>query len=91
MNSKRTFRTLKRKGESFTASPDSDTLSGLEETSARMKERLKHLVDELDELIRKCANIIDSVELESQLVTASFSFPFRILIYHRRLETTILS
>ncbi|KAI0867807.1 hypothetical protein GGS24DRAFT_495053 [Hypoxylon argillaceum] len=51
----------------FVSSLDPDILNGLIETGVKMKERLKHLIDEFDEHIRKCANIIDGVGLASQL------------------------
>ncbi|KAI1271356.1 hypothetical protein F5Y07DRAFT_392801 [Xylaria sp. FL0933] len=44
-----------------------ETLRGLGETGTKIKERLKHLVDEFDEHIQKCATIIDGVGLASQL------------------------
>ncbi|KAI0505640.1 hypothetical protein F5B22DRAFT_516044 [Xylaria bambusicola] len=57
----------KRDKSGFAASLDPDTLEGLRETGTKMKERLKHLIDEFDEHIRKCANIIEGVGLASQL------------------------
>ncbi|KAI0427517.1 hypothetical protein F5Y09DRAFT_29245 [Xylaria sp. FL1042] len=44
-----------------------ETLRGLVETGTKIKERLKHLIDEFDEHIQKCATIIDGVGLASQL------------------------
>ncbi|GAP91362.2 hypothetical protein SAMD00023353_6300010 [Rosellinia necatrix] len=61
------FLNIEMKEESVSWSVDTDTLSNFEETGARMKERLKHLIDEFDELIWKCANIVDGVGLASQL------------------------
>ncbi|KAJ3580538.1 hypothetical protein NPX13_g24 [Xylaria arbuscula] len=58
---------LEKNEENFAASLDADTLSGLRETGMRMKERLKHLVDEFDELIGKCTTMIDGVGPASQL------------------------
>ena len=60
----------KRDKHRFAANLDPDTLNGLRETGVKMKERLKHLIDEFDEHIRKCANIIDGVGLASQLVSS---------------------
>ncbi|KAI1424893.1 hypothetical protein F5Y12DRAFT_785012 [Xylaria sp. FL1777] len=51
----------------FATDLDPETLRGLEDTGAKIKERLKHLVDEFDEHIQKCATIIDGVGLASQL------------------------
>ncbi|RWA14439.1 hypothetical protein EKO27_g638 [Xylaria grammica] len=51
----------------FAADLDREVLRGLADTGAKMKERLKHLVDEFDEHICKCATIIDGVGLASQL------------------------
>lgn len=48
---------------------DAEVLRGLRGAGSKIKERLKHLVDEFDELIRKCATIIDGVGLASQLVS----------------------
>ncbi|TGJ88275.1 hypothetical protein E0Z10_g452 [Xylaria hypoxylon] len=52
---------------SFAANLDRDILRGLADTGLKIKERLKHLVDEFDEHIHKCATIIDGVGLASQL------------------------
>ncbi|KAK5637227.1 hypothetical protein RRF57_012939 [Xylaria bambusicola] len=56
-----------RDNHGFATRLSPDTLLGLQETSVKMKERLKHLIDEFDELIEKCANIINGVGLASQL------------------------
>ncbi|KAI0435618.1 hypothetical protein F4803DRAFT_544957 [Xylaria telfairii] len=46
---------------------EAEVLRGLRDAGSKIKERLKHLVDEFDELIRKCATIIEGVGLASQL------------------------
>ncbi|KAI8623223.1 hypothetical protein F5Y19DRAFT_481969 [Xylariaceae sp. FL1651] len=46
---------------------DPQRLRGLEDTGMKIKERLKHLMDEFDEHIRKCATIVNGVGLASQL------------------------
>ncbi|KAI0188201.1 hypothetical protein EV127DRAFT_513225 [Xylaria flabelliformis] len=46
---------------------DPEVLRGLRDAGSRIRERLKHLVDEFDEHITKCATIIDGVGLASQL------------------------
>ncbi|KAI3340164.1 hypothetical protein F4824DRAFT_436632 [Ustulina deusta] len=51
----------------FATDLDPETRRGLGDTGAKMKEQLKHLVDEFDEHIQKCATIIDGVGLASQL------------------------
>ncbi|KAI1314048.1 hypothetical protein F5Y03DRAFT_402305 [Xylaria venustula] len=51
----------------FAADLPQETLRGLADTGAKIRERLKHLVDEFDEHIQKCATIIDGVGLASQL------------------------
>lgn len=56
----------KKDGLAICLSPE--TLYGLKHTGVKIKERLKHLVDEFDEHIRRSATIIDGVSLASQLV-----------------------
>ncbi|KAI1111665.1 hypothetical protein F5Y14DRAFT_464349 [Nemania sp. NC0429] len=51
----------------FSTGIDPVTLHDLNIIGFKIKERLKHLVDEFDEHIRKSATIIDGVSLESQL------------------------
>ncbi|KAI3319259.1 hypothetical protein HD806DRAFT_509510 [Xylariaceae sp. AK1471] len=51
----------------FAAKLDPKRLRDFRDTGMKIKERLKHLVDEFDEHIRKCATIIDGVGLASQL------------------------
>ncbi|KAI0450538.1 hypothetical protein F5B21DRAFT_490430 [Xylaria acuta] len=51
----------------ITSDLDPEVLRGLRDAGSKIKERLKHLVDEFDEHIRKCATIIDGVGLASQL------------------------
>ncbi|KAI0975168.1 hypothetical protein F4678DRAFT_319209 [Xylaria arbuscula] len=51
----------------FAADLPQETIRGLVDTGAKIKERLKHLVDEFDEHIQKCATIINGVSLASQL------------------------
>ncbi|KAI1749792.1 hypothetical protein F4782DRAFT_287842 [Xylaria castorea] len=46
---------------------DPEVLRGLRDAGSRIKERLKHLVDEFDEHIANCATIISGVGLASQL------------------------
>ncbi|KAI0859628.1 hypothetical protein F4860DRAFT_481690 [Xylaria cubensis] len=46
---------------------DPEVLRGLRDAGSRIRERLKHLIDEFDEHITKCATIIDGVGLASQL------------------------
>ncbi|KAI1363884.1 hypothetical protein F5Y08DRAFT_340209 [Xylaria arbuscula] len=85
------LQTFKRKIEAnFAASLDADTLSGLHETGVIMKERLKHLVDEFDELIGKCTTMIEGVGLKSQLVITSI-FLFHFASSHLIVETSILT
>jgi hypothetical protein len=60
--------------DNFAASLDPKRLRGIRDTGSKIKERLKHLVDEFDEHIRKCATIIDGVGLASQLVSALFGW-----------------
>ncbi|KAI1363888.1 hypothetical protein F5Y08DRAFT_308363 [Xylaria arbuscula] len=57
----------KRDKHGFARSLHPDTLNSLEVTGRKMKERLKHLIDEFDEHIRKCADIVDIVKIASQL------------------------
>jgi hypothetical protein len=54
-----------------------ERLRSFRDTGTKIKERLKHLVDEFDELIRKCVTIIDGVGLASQLVS-DYKFPYKV-------------
>ncbi|KAI1264935.1 hypothetical protein F5Y18DRAFT_71372 [Xylariaceae sp. FL1019] len=47
--------------------PDLERVTAFRVAGTKIEERLKHLVDEFDELIRKCATMIDGVTLASQL------------------------